>query len=51
VKLLKVRDPLSENVHLSKQQMLGVALSAMACGLFRRVTGQSPRPASTGRVI
>jgi squalene synthase HpnC len=51
VKLLKVRDPLSENVHLSKQQMLGVALAAMACGLFRRVTGQSPRPASTGRVI
>lgn len=51
VKLLKVRDPLSENVHLSKGQMAGIALSAMACGLFRRVTGQTPRPASTGRVI
>jgi squalene synthase HpnC len=41
VNLLKVRDPLSERVHLSKQQMLGYALSAMACGLFRRVTGQA----------
>jgi squalene synthase HpnC len=51
VKLLKVRDPLRENVHLSKGQMAGVAFSAMAQGLYRRVTGQSPRPASTGRVI
>lgn len=51
VNLLKVCDPLSENVHLSKGQMAGVALSAMAGGLFRRVTGQVPRPASTGRVI
>lgn len=51
VGLLKVRDPLSENVHLSKGQMAGVALSAMLGGLFRRVTGQTPRPASTGRVI
>lgn len=41
VNLLKVRDPLSERVHLSKQQMLGYALSAMACGLFRRATGQA----------
>jgi squalene synthase HpnC len=50
VNLLKVRDPLSERVHLSKQQMLGYALSAMACGLFRRATGQaSPvRPVSGG---
>ncbi len=51
VNLLKVRDPLSENVHLSKGQMAGVALTAMAGGLFRRVTRQTPRPASTGRVI
>jgi len=51
VNLLKVRDPLSENVHLSKGQMAGVALSAMACGLYRRATGQAPRPASTRRVI
>lgn len=41
VNLLKVRDPLSENVHLSKGQMAGIALSAMACGLYQRVTGQS----------
>ena len=41
VNLLKVRDPLSENVHLSKQQMLGSALSAMASGLYRRATGQA----------
>jgi squalene synthase HpnC len=51
VNLLKVRDPLSENVHLSKGQMAGIALSAMAGGLFRRMTGGTPRPASTGRVI
>lgn len=51
VNLLKARDPLSENVHLSKGQMAAVALSAMAGGLFQRVTGQSPRPASSGRVI
>jgi hydroxysqualene synthase len=50
VNLLKVRDPLSERVHLGKQQMLGYALSAMACGLFRRATGQasSVRHASGG---
>jgi len=41
VNLLKVRDPLSENVHLSKQQMLASALSAMAFGFYRRATGQS----------
>ena len=40
VNLLKVRDPLSENVHLSKQQMLASALSAMAFGFYRRATGQ-----------
>ncbi len=41
VAMLKVRDPLSEKVHLSKQQMLGSALYAMATGFFRRATGQS----------
>ena len=51
VKLLKVRDPLSENVHLSKGQMAGIALSTIAGGLFRRMTGHALRPASTGRVI
>lgn len=40
VNLLKVRDPLSENVHLSKPQMMISALTAMAYGLFRRATGQ-----------
>lgn len=40
VNLLKVRDPLSENVHLSRQQMLASALSAMAFGFYRRATGQ-----------
>ena len=40
VNLLKVRDPLSENVHLSKQQMLTSALSAMAFEFYRRATGQ-----------
>jgi squalene synthase HpnC len=40
VKLLKVRDPLSENVHLSKQQMLASALTAMVSGFFRRATAQ-----------
>jgi len=40
VNLLKVRDPLSENVHLSKQQMLASALFAMASGFYRRATGQ-----------
>jgi squalene synthase HpnC len=44
VNLLKVRDPLSENVHLSKQQMLASALSAMAFGFYRRATGQSAIP-------
>ena len=37
--LLKTRDPLSENVHLSKGAMAGYALSGMAGGLWRRATG------------
>jgi len=41
VNLLKVRDPLSENVHLSKGQMAAVAMSAIASGLYRRATGQA----------
>lgn len=41
VNLLKVRDPLSENVHLSKGQMAGIALSAMARGLYQRATGHA----------
>lgn len=41
VNLLKVRDPLSDNVHLSKGQMASIALSVLARGLYRRVTGQA----------
>ncbi len=41
VNLLKVRDPLSERVHLSKHQMLGSARAAMASGFYRRATGQA----------
>ena len=40
VALLKERDPLSERVHLSKQEMLSSALYAMASGFLRRATGQ-----------
>ncbi len=49
VNLLKVRDPLSDNVHLSKGQMASVALSVLARGLYRRATGQTSFPRlSTG---
>ncbi|HEY0235232.1 MAG TPA: squalene/phytoene synthase family protein, partial [Afipia sp.] len=49
VNLLKVRDPLGENVHLSKGQMAGIALSVLARGLYRRATGQTSFPRlSTG---
>lgn len=49
VNLLKVRDPLGDNVHLSKGQMARVALSVLARGLYRRATGQTPFPRlSTG---
>ena len=44
--LLKVRDPLSENVHLSKGAMAGYALSGMAGGLWRRATGGNALPRS-----
>ncbi|RTL49684.1 MAG: squalene synthase HpnC [Bradyrhizobiaceae bacterium] len=44
VNLLKVRDPLSENVHLSKGQMAGIAFAVLARGLYRRATGQTPFP-------
>lgn len=45
--MLKNRDPLSERVHLSKGQMAGIALSAVAATLWRRATGSSAisRPA------
>jgi squalene synthase HpnC len=45
--MLKVRDPLSERVHLSKGTMATVALGAMAGALWRRATGSGAvsRPA------
>jgi squalene synthase HpnC len=49
VKLLEVRDPLAEKVHLSKGQMAVTALSVLAGGLYRRATGQTSFPSlSTG---
>ena len=43
VNLLKVRDPLSERVHLSKGQMMRLAVAAVTGGLFRRAFGASSR--------
>lgn len=49
VGLLKTRDPLGDNVHLSKGQMTAIAFSVLARGLYRRATGQSSLPRlSTG---
>lgn len=47
LKLLKVRDPLSENVHLSKPAMARFALLGMAGGLWRRATGSAALSRST----
>ena len=47
LKLLKVRDPLSENVHLSKPAMAGFALRGMAGGLWRHATGSAALSRST----
>lgn len=38
LKLLKVRDPLSERVHLTKGEILGFGLMSLAGGLCRRAT-------------
>ena len=48
--LLKTRDPLSDNVHLSKGAMAGYALSGMAGGLWRRATGGNALSRSTPSV-
>ena len=45
--LLKVRDPLSERVHLSKLELVGYSLSGLAGGLWRRATGSAPLSRST----
>ncbi len=45
--LLKVRDPLSERVHLSKLELVGYSLTGLAGGLWRRATGSAPLSRST----
>jgi squalene synthase HpnC len=47
VQLLKVRDPLSERVHLSKAVMAGLALSGIASAIWRRATASAPLSRST----
>ena len=47
VQLLKMRDPLSERVHLSKAAMAGLALSGIASALWRRATASAPLSRST----
>ena len=47
VQLLKMRDPLSERVHLSKAVMAGLALSGIAGAIWRRATGSLPMSRST----
>jgi squalene synthase HpnC len=47
LKLLRVRDPLSEKVHLSKAAMAGFALTGVSGALWRRATTSAPLPRST----
>jgi squalene synthase HpnC len=47
VQLLKMRDPLSERVHLSKAAMAGLALSGIAGAIWRRATASAPLSRST----
>ena len=42
VSLLKVRDPLSDTVHLAPMQLLGFSLSGMAGEMTRRAVGRRP---------
>lgn len=42
VGLLKVRDPLSERVHLSPLELLAHSLGGMACEMARRALGRRP---------
>ncbi len=42
VRLLKVRDPLSEKVHLGPVELLGYSLGGVAGELVRRATGRRP---------
>jgi squalene synthase HpnC len=43
VGLLKVRDPLSERVHLSKAELLGQSIAAVAGEMIRRAAGRRPQ--------
>ena len=47
VQLLKMRDPLSERVHLSKAAMAGFASSGIAGAIWRRATGSLAMSRST----
>jgi squalene synthase HpnC len=47
VQLLKLRDPLSERVHLSKAAMAGFAFSGVAGTIWRRATASAPLSRST----
>jgi phytoene/squalene synthetase len=42
VGLLQIRDPLSETVHLSPMQLLGLSVSGVASEIARRVVGRRP---------
>jgi squalene synthase HpnC len=48
VGMLKVRDPLSERVHLSKPELLGQSIGGMVGEMIRRAAGRRPqtRPAA-----
>jgi squalene synthase HpnC len=47
LQLLKMRDPLSERVHLSKAVMAGLAFSGIAGAIWRRATGSLAMSRST----
>jgi len=42
VRMLKVRDPLSERVHLSPLELIGRSLAGIGCELARRAAGRHP---------
>lgn len=49
LRLLQARDPLSQRVHLSKPQLVGLGLTGVAGGLWRRATGAAALSRSTPR--
>src|SRR5215472_4932468 len=42
VRMLKVRDPLSERVHLSPLELVGYSLAGIGCEMGRRAVGRHP---------